>query len=571
MGNSSDTICWCINSEQKRKNNPNYSDRKTKSDYQNDNISDFDLEEKKPNYTNIEKTEASPPPADKIINNKIDYPNLDKIEQSYIENNIEKPKKNFLEKKEQSKKEKNTYYNQNNLAKIESNQNDNYYGKLDDKYDIVIDANSIRNLNKGWNIIYNTNDNHTKELIHNLEKIVITVLGNSNRGKTHILQKLSGTKIPAGYQIQTKGLSIKVYDKEKLLLDTAGTNAPLLLEDENNGKRPSEKEIQKIYLCQIITNYILQTFVVKISHVIVCVVGMLTASEQQFICKIKKICKNQKKLIVIHNLIKCKTNDDIEKYVEGTLFQSITSELEEAIIPEFGEETNIFNRYYKEKNNNNVIHFIYGNDEGNSEEMNYYNRTTLNFINKKIRVEQKEEVNIINDLIEHIRDISSSSLIEELKTISENKELNLIKCEEKNIEPKRVLADEFDNLIFIGKDFEPMHRCYILDNNLVIEIDLCSNPLNLECKKTLDESTKEDVFQITGERMFENMAKEDEIIFDFVDKTETYKNFKLEIRIKKANYNISNIKNEPSKIELEFGILSLTYNVVFKKKKTNKL
>jgi hypothetical protein len=547
----------------KRKKNPNNLCNRVKTKDEPDSDFDINLEEKKPIYNNIEKTEASPPPADKIINNKIEYPKLDESEQSNIENNIEKPKEKFLEKKEQSKKVKNY---QNNLEKKKSNKNVNYYGKIDDKYDIIIDANSIRNLNKGWEIIYNKNEDSIKEIVHDLEKIVITVLGNSNRGKTHILQKLSGTKIPAGYQIQTKGLSIKIYDKEKLLLDTAGTNAPLLIDDEINEARPSEKEIQKIYLCQIITNYILQTFVVKISHVIICVVGMLTASEQQFICKIKKICNNQKKLYIIHNLIKCKTNDDIENYVEGTLFQSITSELDEVIIPGFEKKPNLFNRYFKEKDNNNVNHFIYGNDEGNSEEMNYYNKTTLNFINKKIRVEQKEKVNIINDLIEHVRDISSFSLTEELKTISENKELNLIKCEEKNIEPKRVLADEFDNLIFIGKDFEPMHRCYISDNNLVIEIDLCSDFKDLKVEQTYDQSTKEDVFQITGERNITNMLKEGQIIFDFMDKTEAYKNFKLEIRVKKAKYNISNIKKD-YKTDLEFGILFLIFNLSFKKKK----
>lgn len=549
----------------KRKNNPNKFCNKAKTNNELDSNLDINLDEKKPIYNNIEKTEASPPPADKIIYNKIEYPNLDKSEQSNKENNIEKPEKKFLENKEPNKQVKNY---QNNLKKKESIKKLNYFDNFDDKYDIIIDANSIRNLNKGWEIIYNKNENYIKELIHDLEKIVITVLGNSNRGKTHILQKLSGTKIPAGYQIQTKGLSIKIYDKEKLLLDTAGTNSPLLIDDDINGARPSEKEIQKIYLCQIITNYILQTFVVKISHVIICVVGMLTASEQQFICKIKKICNNQKKLFIIHNLIKCKTNDDIENYVEGTLFQSITSKLEEVIIPDFDKIPNVFNRYYKEKDNNNVFHFIYGNDDGNSKEMNYYNKTTLKFINKKIRVEQKEEVNIIHDLIEHVRYISSFSLTEELKSISENKELNLIKCEEKNIEPKRVLADEFDNLIFIGKDFEPMHRCYISDNNLVIEIDLCSEYKDLKVEQVYDQSTKEDVFQITGERIINNMIKKEAIIFDFVDKTEAYKNFKLEIRIKKGKYNISNIKKD-YKEELEFGILFLIFNVSFKKNKIN--
>ena len=463
--------------------------------------------------------------------------------------------------------EKNNFTKENIINSYSNKYNENYNQYYDNNYDIIIDIDSIRDLNKkGWRIIYNTNRN--KELIQSLEKIIIAVLGNSNRGKTHILQKISGTKLPTGYQIQTKGLSIKVFERENLLLDTAGTNVPLLIDDYyKSGERPSQQEIHKIYSCQIITNYILQTFVTKISNIIICVVGMLTASEELFINKIKNICKNRKKLIVIHNLIKCKTNEDIENYVENTLFQSKTFKLEPAGILDFDKDhKDLFQSYYKEKENNNVFHFIYGNDEEKSEDMKYYNETTLNYIKKKIRVEQKEEVNIIKSLIEHTKEISSFSLIEELKTIPEKSDSNLIKCEEKNIEPKRIIADEFENLIFIGKDFEPSHRCYIQDEHFVIEIELCSDYEKLNVIKRLKEDTKEDIFTITGERKIINTAKENEIIFDYVDKTETYKGFKLEAKIKKSDYNISNIKNE-YKEEMKFGILLLTFDVRFKNTK----
>ena len=538
-------------SELTENNYPSKSHRFPKQDLINpavkpktDNVPQFGQKNDEMKYTEL--TEINDP------SKSHRFPNQDSIKNE--SHNPEKKKENYIFKEE-------------NIINSYSNKcNENYKQYYDNNYDIIIDIDSIRDLNKkGWRIIYNTNEN--KELIQSLEKIIIAVLGNSNRGKTHILQKLSGTKLPAGYQIQTKGLSIKVYEKENLLLDTAGTNAPLLIDDYYESvKRPSQQEIHKIYSCQIITNYILQTFVTKISNVIICIVGMLTASEELFINKIKNICKNKKKLIVIHNLIKCKTNEDIVNYVENTLFQSKTFELEEAGILCFDEDhKNFFQTYFKEKANNNVIHFIYGNDEENSEEMKYYNETTLNYIKKKIRVEQKEEVNIINSLIEHTKEISSFSLTEELKTISEKSDSNLIKCEEKNIEPKRIIADEFDNLIFIGKDFEPSHRCYIQDNQFVIEIDLCSEYENLKVEKCLKEDTKEDVFIITGERKILNTEKENEILFDYVDKTETYKGFKLEVKIKKSDYGISIIKNE-WKEEMKFGILIITFDVKFRRK-----
>ena len=111
------------------------------------------------------------------------------------------------------------------------------------------------------------------------KKVIVSILGNSNRGKTYLLQKLGDMNLKAGYQIQTKGLSFKVNNEEIIFLDTAGTNTPLLIEDGK--KRPNKEEQKDIYLCQIITNYIIQTFVIEYAHILICVVGMLNASEQQ--------------------------------------------------------------------------------------------------------------------------------------------------------------------------------------------------------------------------------------------------------------------------------------------------
>jgi hypothetical protein len=177
---------------------------------------------------------------------------------------------------------------------VKSNNNNS------NQYDLIINIDSIRFLGEpGWKIEYFESENCKKEEIREIvgssKMTVISVLGNSNRGKTHILNKLSGVKLESGFQIQTKGLSIKI-DKEKdiILLDTAGTNAPLLVEDKRSFESISQKEKDHIHLCQIITNYILQAFVIKQAHILICVIGMLTASEQNFLNKIKKFSKNKK-------------------------------------------------------------------------------------------------------------------------------------------------------------------------------------------------------------------------------------------------------------------------------------
>ena len=430
------------------------------------------------------------------------------------------------------------------------------------KYDIIIDINSIRTLNKsGWKIIYSGDKSKLKKIIESSKKVIVSILGNSNRGKTYLLQKISGEKLESGYQIQTKGLSLKIQDNDIILLDTAGTNTPLLIDNESC-KRPNQKELNYINLCQIITNYILQTFVVNEAHILICVVGMLTKSEQHFLSKIKKICENKKKLIVIHNLINCNTNEDIIKYKEDVLLKMISYKLEERTIPFFEEKYNhLFNKYFCENNNNDVRHFIYGNDTNNNEEMNYYNKTTLGFIKKCIKVEIKKDIDIINNLREHIKEISSSVLTTELKSIMESKDSDLIKCKE-NIEPKEILADELDNIIFVGKEFEPMYRYYKQDNNFIIEIDLCSKYKDLLVKQTFDKATKETTFKIKGERILK--GKEENKNFkscvDFINKRETFKKFHLEIKIKLSQLEIKHVYKE-YEIKMNYGILYLIFKI----------
>ena len=177
-----------------------------------------------------------------------------------------------------------------------------------DKYDIVVDINSIMKLNQGWEIKYfgdTQKIKDSKRKIKTSNKNFISVLGHSNRGKTYILQKICKEELQPGYEITTKGISIKSYGNNAILLDTVGTNAPLLVEDGDEDPRDQpdfySKKLDEINLCQIITNYIVQTFVIKYADILLCIVGMLTSSEQQFLNKIKKNCSGKKKLLYISN------------------------------------------------------------------------------------------------------------------------------------------------------------------------------------------------------------------------------------------------------------------------------
>lgn len=532
----------------------------------------------KPDYSKKlrrdENVYPSPPSAGKIGNDCVkevntNYPNLDSISISeaqknkvelnqstqFTKNQEKKSSQNqkpFIESKNQSKREKEIQEDINYPKQSQRKDTISEYeeDKQNNNYDIVIDIDSIRNLNtKGWEIKYIGDKNKLKSIIEENKKVIISVLGNSNRGKTYLLQKLSGINLKSGYQIQTKGLSLKFYKGQIIYLDTAGTNTPLLIENDN--KRPNKKEEQDIHLCQILTNYIIQTFVIEYAQILICVVGMLNASEQQFLNKIKRICENKKELIVIHNLVKCTTIEDIKKYKEDILLNLMSNKLEERPIPDFGEKyTNLFNKYFIEKGNNNVRHFIYGNDQENNEKMNYYNICTLNYIRTCINVEIKKQNDLFKNLNKHLKKISSLVLYKDINPVFEKE---IIKCKEE-INPKEILADELDNIIFIGKEYEPVYRYYRNENDFIIEIDLCSKYNKLEISQVFDRSTKETIFKISGERKIELDGKS-----YFINKRESYKNFKLEIKVILAKIGFKHVNKECEK-NLSYGILFLTFN-----------
>ena len=295
----------------------------------------------------------------------------------------------------------------------------NFHKKNEPKtepYDVIIDITSIQKLNNpGWKISYHNNKKMEPE-----NRIVVSVLGNSNRGKTYLLQKLSGNNLESGYQVQTKGLSMKFHG-DIIYLDTAGTNVPLLVEE--NEKRPNEEQINSIRLCQIITNYILQKFVIEYADILICVVGMLNSKEQIFLNKIKKLCEDKKKLIVIHNLVKCETCEDIEKYKNEVLLKMISCELIERPIPNFGDnKENLFNKYFIEKDNPHVKHFIFANDDKKKDikkkdNLEKYNYTTLDYIKTCIKVERKKPKNLFKSFLEHIKNISSNVLKNQVKIL----------------------------------------------------------------------------------------------------------------------------------------------------------
>ena len=73
-----------------------------------------------------------------------------------------------------------------------------------DFYDVIIDINSIKDINKGWEIKMSQ---RAKEKYNSLKKekiIKIGVTGNLNKGKSFLLSKISKIKLPSGTSIRTE-------------------------------------------------------------------------------------------------------------------------------------------------------------------------------------------------------------------------------------------------------------------------------------------------------------------------------------------------------------------------------
>lgn len=167
---------------------------------------------------------------------------------------------------------------------IEAEKEKNFNKDMYKLYNMIIKINSMNQLIKeGWPIFINKNIEKKDYIAKKLS--IVSVLGNKNSGKSFILHLLTGKNIPNGYTVTTEGLSFIIPDDEQnkndnyILIDTAGTESPLLLEDKKN----LPLDLDKMAKDRQITDFFLQKFILEKSDIFICVVGNLTLTDQKFI------------------------------------------------------------------------------------------------------------------------------------------------------------------------------------------------------------------------------------------------------------------------------------------------
>ena len=516
----------------------------------------------------------------------------------FAEYNDPKIKKKIDKIEKFVKNQKNLNFQDNNIRMNDEGQiigNENIT-KIDsiNFYDVIVCINSIKGIKKGWEIKMNQRalDNYEK---FKKDKIIkIGVIGNSNKGKSFLLSKISKINLPSGTSIRTEGLSIKypqldICENKKIaLLDSAGLETPVIKEEEienkikeeekdtkeekNEEKEENEineanedkkkKNINKRELFKeksrekIITELFLQNYIINNSDILIVVVGNFTFSEQKLLNRIKtemKRAKIHKTLYIIHNLKTFTTVEQVENYIKEILLKSATFDLEEQekITTEIKVKNGI--NFYEKNSNPPVFHLIYANE--GSEAGNYFNEFTLDYIEHTYQnVTDLKPFDVIKTIKERFEEVSKEIIERPEKEIcfdeSDNKTIKLIKPE--NIVLKRCLIDElgFSNLKSNG--FEPNYNYYKKDDKLIVRIE---TPGNCTISTDISYVGEYTVIRIYGKKLKDKEPKEiEQNIFN----SREMGDYSIDILLKTEDYSL---KNKQAEIKRKNGLFILYYSL----------
>ena len=502
--------------------NPNYQEEKTnfkkKNNYKKKRNSPIEKEEKKLIFFQDKQENKVDDYNNESLKNKTsEYENYLKQKEDTIQelkkkiNKYESKIKKYIEEENNWKKEKKEL--EMNLEKLNSENEAVKNYNLEEKeklnkdplefYDIIGNINSMQNVSTdGWEFFMNEEGYKISNSEKKENKLVIGVMGNRNKGKSFMLQALSGASMKIGTTINTIGLSIKYLDDKYVLLDCAGSESPLLGENAN---------MLEISRDKLFTEAFLESYILRKSNVLLLVVGILSFSEQKLINKISKDLeklkdKEKKNLVVIHNLQTYEAVADVEKYMNETLLKSASFKIKKDE-SNFGNE-NDTSEFFYDIDNTSVKHFIYAKE--NSEAGKKYNHHTINSIKSLYRIStSKYKYDYKETIIEHFKymsekmfdlngnvdlklsevkekdennknEINNNDKTNEIKNFEESKLIDkkFIKYSyklkyigEEKLSLQKMVIDELGISSFIHNDFTPNLEMYYNEQELTINIE----------------------------------------------------------------------------------------------------
>ena len=437
-----------------------------------------------------------------------------------------------------------------------------------DFYDIIVDIKSVKDICQGWEIKMSKRAEEDYAKLKEEKVIRIGVIGNANKGKSFLLSKISKINLPSGTNIRTEGLSIKYPDLNKyenrriVLLDSAGLETPVLIDDEN---KKEEKDLFKEKSREkLITEFFLQNYIINNSDILLIVVGILTYSEQKLLNKIKiqlknsQFAKKNKNLFIVHNLMTITKMEQVNEYVENILKKSVTFELEEGhkISTSTEKEDGLyFVEKMEDKNNTlQIYHYIMANE--GSEAGIYCNDFTIKQLNKFFVVAKDEQFDVVQTIKERFMDMAQ-------EMFEKNEEISLDNFDKED--PKKIKLNKPNNLIMkiclideLGfsnlrtNGYMPVYNYYRKDDKLIIRIEA---PGNCELKTSVVKSGEYNYIKMEGVK---RKDKEPAELKDNIYSNRELGDFSLDIPLSSSDYNL---KNEKPTITSGKGIFIVTYTI----------
>ena len=242
----------------------------------------------------------------------------------------------------------------------------------------------------------------------------ICLIGETNKGKTFLLNLLTDNELQSGIEYRTIGISCKFtnfeYEKNQidndnqkepkfLIFDSAGRSEPLLIEPEQKAKLSDEELKNRVEADNKdlkLSEDFIKNFLISHSRIILVVVNQLTLAEQIFLYELKNDNEDKfEELFIIHNLFNFESKRDIENYISNTIVHSIYFDLSKDYF-ETNETDNInevdkpfyFTEEQKNAKGNQylIAHLFLGNIDSTDEWIKKNNKKTIEFLKTKMQL-----------------------------------------------------------------------------------------------------------------------------------------------------------------------------------------
>ena len=443
-------------------------------------------------------------------------------------------------------------------------------------YDMIININSIKDIEKGWLIKMSEKGEINYNKYKNKNLITIGVIGNSYKGKSFILSKIISKAISlSDSYIKTEGLCVKYSELEEefinnkiVLLDSPGIDTPILNEREGDNKYKDKNKNNKIkeiddkeifdekLRVKLVTKLFLQNFIINNSDILLIVVGLLTFSEQKLLHRIKMAFPKMKLLYIIHNLKEFTSINQVQNYIKKYLKKSSTFKLEDRhIISTLSIEQNGC-YFYEENSNFNVFHYIFA-KEG-SEAGNFYNQFVIDTIRKTFIIPRANPFDFFQTIKKSFIEFSpgffnneSPFVIDDFISNDEIIKNKIIKFKKpKSLNIKKLLS--LERGLIINRGIKVNYNIYKKDNELIVRVEV---PGNCNIKTNIDFFGEYNFIRIEGEKTRDKEPPQDN---ENINSTREYGKFYLDIPLKEEDFNI---KNESPIIDYKRGIFIIRYKL----------